>query len=108
MRAVMSAHSDQHCVMVGKRHLFQHAFGAILVKGRPAAILALEGQHPFQPALEALVALLPSSVGTLRSASSTMAVSSTSGFHLFSNSKTNAGLDLGGFLYCQSPETGSP
>src|SRR5437899_2688881 len=44
------------------------------------------------------------SVGTLRNASNTIAVSSTSGFHLLLNSNTQPlGSTLAGFLYCQSP-----
>src|ERR1700722_4549143 len=44
------------------------------------------------------------SVGTLRKASSTIAVSSTSGFHLLLYSKTQPlASTLAGFLYCQSP-----
>src|SRR5439155_18577611 len=44
------------------------------------------------------------SVGTLRSARRTIAVSSTSGFHLLLNSNTQPlGSTLAGFLYCQSP-----
>ena len=43
-------------------------------------------------------------VGILRRASRTMAVSSTSGFHLLLNSKTQPlGSTGAGFLYCQSP-----
>ena len=45
--------------MIGKRHLLQHAFGAVFIERRPAPVLALEGQCPLQAALEALIALLP-------------------------------------------------
>src|SRR3984957_8582490 len=44
------------------------------------------------------------SVGIFRNASSTIAASSTSGFHLLLNSKTQPlGSTRAGFLYCQSP-----
>src|SRR5664279_6382074 len=43
-------------------------------------------------------------VGIFRNASSTIAVSSTSGFHLLLNSNTQPlGSTLAEFLYCQSP-----
>src|SRR5436189_3104944 len=58
----------------------------------------------FKPRSKHSLRLRGSSVATLRSASSTMAVSSTSGFHLLLNSKTQPlGSTLAGFLYCQSP-----
>ena len=42
--------------MVGEGDFFQDALGAVLVEGGPAAVLALEGEHPVQAPLKALVA----------------------------------------------------
>ena len=57
-RRDVGAFGVEHGVVVGEGNLFQDVLGAILVEGRPAAVLALEGQHPLQAALEAFIALL--------------------------------------------------
>ena len=103
-RGDVGAFGIEHGVVVGKGDFFQDIFGAILVKGAPPAVPALKRERPFDPAPQTLVAELGLPVGILRKASSTMAVSSTSGFHLFSYSKAQPlGSTSAGFLYCQSP-----
>ena len=98
-RGDVGAFGVEHGVVVGEGDFFENALGAILVEGSPAAVLALEGQHPIQAALEAASRRAGLAVGILRKASSTMAVSSTSGFHLLLNSKTQPlGSTLAGFL----------
>ena len=88
-RGDVGAFGVEHGVVIGKGDLFQDALGAILVERRPAAVFALESQHPIQAALEAPRRAAPGlAVGILRKASRTIAVSSTSGFHLLLNSKT--------------------
>ena len=46
----------KHGVVIGERHLFENALGAILVERRPAAVPALKGHHPFHRPGDALVA----------------------------------------------------
>src|ERR1051326_5511718 len=48
----------EHRVVIGERNFFEDAFGAILVKSGPAAVFALESEHPFEAALETFVAFL--------------------------------------------------
>src|SRR3954451_17010878 len=58
----------------------------------------------FRPRLKHSSRRFGSSVGILRNASNTIAVSSTSGFHLLLYSKTQPlGSTLVGFFQCQSP-----
>ena len=55
-RGDVGAFGVEHGVVVGEGDLFEDALGAILVERGPAAVLALEGQHPIQAALETFVA----------------------------------------------------
>ena len=55
-RGDIGAFRVEHGVVVGEGDFFQDALGAILVEGGPAAVLALEGEHPVQAAPEAFVA----------------------------------------------------
>ena len=55
-RGDVGAFGVEHGVVIGKGDLFQDALGAILVEGSPAAVFALEGEHPIQAAPEGRVA----------------------------------------------------
>src|SRR2546430_2446438 len=105
MRAVISAHSGSSIALWSANGTFSNT---LLVQS-----LSKEAQPPSRhwkviiqsnPRLKLASRHLGLSVGTLRRAKSTMAVSSTSGFHLLLNSKTQPlGSTFAGFLYCQSP-----
>ena len=105
MRAVMSAHSGSSIALWSAKGTFSRIF---LVQS-----LSNDAQPPslhwkviihFRPRWKHSSRFCGLSVGILRSASSTIAVSSTSGFHLLLNSKTQPlGSTLAGFLYFQSP-----
>ena len=59
MRAVMSAHSGSSMALWSANGTFSRMlFVQSLSKARPAAVFALEGQHPIQTALKTFVARL--------------------------------------------------
>ena len=54
----MSAHSGSSIALWSANGLFEDALGAAFVERRPAAVFALEGEHPIHAAVEAFVAAL--------------------------------------------------
>src|ERR1043165_9017216 len=101
----MSAHSGSSIALWSANGTFSRT---LLVQS-----LSKEAQPPSlhwkviiqsRPRLKLSSLSLGLSVGTFLKARRTIAVSSTSGFHLLLNSKTQPlGSTLAGFLYCQSP-----
>ena len=104
MRAVMSAHSGSSMALWSAKGTFSRM---LLVQS-----LSKEAQPPslhwkvsiqFRPRWKHSSRRWGSAVGILRKASRTMAVSSTSGFHLLLNSKTQPlGSTRAGFLWTAS------
>ena len=99
-RRDVGAFRIEHGIVIRKRNFFQNAFRAILVERCPATVATLKRHHPVQSPIETCNRAARDYLsGFFRRASSTMAVSSTSGFHLLLNSKTQPlGSTSAGFL----------